>query len=933
MTTIQNFLNNIHIIKVPKDANFEIEARILIDGRKKYDIPNKTFNTDQTIDIAKKLINKYNKNQKHVNQSINFLKDEYVKQMTFIKGEQQKDKLIHYKKNSLIHPVFLVHDTNPAYRLAFTFEIPIDEFPLKDAKNARIRLRYVIQINELWKLDITLVKVINDLSNPTLLKSEKTAMLFDIDTDNFIDKAPWNKTDMIEFELEYTGDYQQFNIEDLLSVDAIFEGILDIKPVASANNNTDSYQNTIYTIAKYLKPKIADRFRSSAGLKQLSNQVIELNKSMYLREVAAEITNYYITDKVDGKRTIIYINGNNILAVSDKLVDLNEIKKSDSKSDKPNTDDSKADKSEGSSINVKKSLNNAEGSDTEADETTGSGETTKSNAAKSVLETDSIYILDTEFYNGTYYIFDIMVFEGDIITELPFSERHTYFEKAKKLHTSFRIKPFIKLTTDYKNELKKFKASKKPYEVDGIILTPEDGFYNTMKVYKYKPSDKMSIDFLIKKCPDKLLGISPYIAEKDKTLYLLFCGMSDYMFSKLGMSFVKHYDQIFNTIDAYHLPKYFPVQFQPSNKTYAYIFSGDEGLEGEVGEFVYHDDKWHLHKIREDRRVELARGNYFGNDYRIAENIWMAYSDPLVIEELSSSDSYFQEHDNQLQKSSRNFNSFVKSKIFEQFKETTWVIDLASGKGQDLFRYGLHKMRNVVFLEIDNMALSELLSRKYDFVKSTEKSKMSIMLHQIDLNEDHKDNFDKLQDLHLPSSGVDLMVCNFAFHYFIPDRKHLMNIIKFINHYLKPGGRFVFTAFDGRAIIRLLNENNGNWTVSKGKEIKYSIKKQYKINVLEPIGQKIDVLLPFSNNDYYSEYLVNIEYIASEFSSYGITLETDQSFEEYLIEYKNTNYKGYNTMDADDRKYSSLYHYYCFYKQKTTEKVAGTHKKRQIKRN
>jgi SAM-dependent methyltransferase len=207
------------------------------------------------------------------------------------------------------------------------------------------------------------------------------------------------------------------------------------------------------------------------------------------------------------------------------------------------------------------------------------------------------------------------------------------------------------------------------------------------------------------------------------------------------------------------------------------------------------------------------------------------------------------------------------------------------------------------------------------------------MLHQIDLNEDHKDNFDKLQDLHLPSSGVDLMVCNFAFHYFIPDRKHLMNIIKFINHYLKPGGRFVFTAFDGRAIIRLLNENNGNWTVSKGKEIKYSIKKQYKINVLEPIGQKIDVLLPFSNNDYYSEYLVNIEYIASEFSSYGITLETDQSFEEYLIEYKNTNYKGYNTMDADDRKYSSLYHYYCFYKQKTTEKVAGTHKKRQIKRN
>ena len=68
---VRFFQNNIHIIKVPKDANFEIEARILIDGRKKYDIPNKTFNTDQTIDIAKKLINK-NGHQ------INDLSNQYV---------------------------------------------------------------------------------------------------------------------------------------------------------------------------------------------------------------------------------------------------------------------------------------------------------------------------------------------------------------------------------------------------------------------------------------------------------------------------------------------------------------------------------------------------------------------------------------------------------------------------------------------------------------------------------------------------------------------------------------------------------------------------------------------------------------------------------------------------------------------------------------
>ena len=73
---------------------------------------------------------------------------------------------------------------------------------------------------------------------------------------------------------------------------------------------------------------------------------------------------------------------------------------------------------------------------------------------------------------------------------------------------------------------------------------------------------------------------------------------------------------------------------------------------------------------------------------------------------------YFQEHDNHLQKASRNYNSFVKSELFKKFKNTQWVMDLASGKGQDLFRYSTSKMKNVIFLEIDKMALGELAKTK-----------------------------------------------------------------------------------------------------------------------------------------------------------------------------------------------------------------------------
>ena len=314
--------------------------------------------------------------------------------------------------------------------------------------------------------------------------------------------------------------------------------------------------------------------------------------------------------------------------------------------------------------------------------------------------------------------------------------------------------------------------------------------------------------------------------------------------------------------------------------------------------------------------MELARGNYFGNNYKVAEMTWLSYEMPLIIEDLDiyQTATYFQEHDNILQKASRNFNSYVKSEIVGQFKNTKWLMDLASGKGQDLFRYASHGIKNAVFLEIDNIALQELIFRKHEFSKNDSEGSMSIYTHQLDLNHKYKENIETLSDIAISQASIDIIMCHFAFHYLIKDNKSLQNIIKFIAYWLKPGGRFIFTAFDGKEIIKLLNENNGEWTIKSNNDIKYSIKKQYKTNFVENIGQQIVVLLPFSKNKYYSEYLVNIDYISHEFDKAGLTLEIDQSFGEYLPQYKASNKSGFISMDENDKTYSSLYHYYCFYK-------------------
>ena len=164
-----------------------------------------------------------------------------------------------------------------------------------------------------------------------------------------------------------------------------------------------------------------------------------------------------------------------------------------------------------------------------------------------------------------------------------------------------------------------------------------------MKVYKYKPPEELTIDFLIKKCP-----VESYQPNKpeNKLLYFLFCGIGKRVFYKLRMNLIKHYNDIFPNIDTRNLPQYFPIQFEPRSNKNAYMFwSERENLDNQVGEFLYDlkTKEWKLKKLRDDRKIEVMRGNYFGNNYKIAEIIWMNLHDPLVIEDIEDHDTYFQE--------------------------------------------------------------------------------------------------------------------------------------------------------------------------------------------------------------------------------------------------------------------------------------------------
>ena len=908
MSILQQFITGINNIIIPSNSTLEIECRYNIDIRflnsDFFKFLIQSLDSPATIEQSINFIKKSNFAKPYKDHKDHKEHTNIIKQVVFIDGEQQKDKTIHYHKEKLIHP-FIIKGTNDIpFKLSASFEVKDSSFEFNDVDTARIRLRLCI-IKKNWRIDIGLIRT-HKMAGFEELKSIKNSMLFPITSKNFIEIAPWTITNSFELETEFIGKNETMSIDDLKYIDNLLQPIFHAwleqnhkpeQPEQKINIDSNFAKQVQHVASLLLSHKEAGKIKFKPSIKSIGNQPIELDKNIYLSNVKDNIKDYYITDKVDGKRTIIFIHNNNTWAISDDIVKL--------------------------PVNI-----------------------------------EGTYIFDCEYYKlGTkdmYFIFDIMYFNKLIINE-PFEERLKLFPSAIKLLPDYLVeKPFIKLNSDYVNIIKRLKLEKRNYETDGFILTPIKGTYFDMEVYKYKPSDKKTIDFLVKRCPQKLLGIEPYVyhekkggkesktnlankktankkttnkkttkikentPSKSKTpnvVYLLFTGINEIVFNNLCCSKVKYYDELFPITNR----NYFPYQFQPSIRPMSYIYfrhedkeDSSDSLDGKICEFIYDMKKneWKFIKVREDRQKDADNMIAFGNNFRIAEKVFTSYIDPLVIEELDDSKSYFQVHDNPIYKSVRSFNSYIKAQMFEQFKDEKLIIDMASGKGQDLFRYSKYNMgsEGILFLEIDKIALMELVNRKHEFASMRDVNPMKIYIHNADLNDKYTKNIKSIKECNysMGVNGVDVMFCNLAFHYFVESKESIKNIVSFVNNYLKPKGRFIFSSFDGNAVFNLLKESGEYKSSTEGK---FHIKRLYEEDHITPYGQHIEAILPFSNGEFYKEPLVNIDYITEVFKEYNISLERKECFNEYFDTYHES-----SKLDTDDKTFISLYYYYIFYK-------------------
>lgn len=637
-----------------------------------------------------------------------------------------------------------------------------------------------------------------------------------------------------------SSDDVEFEIERLkplnvADIDQIMNQIINIIDADYVSNK--GYQAAIYKIAGFLAqdPK---RFRYNLGLKHLVVNVKGLDWTT-LAEIRPKLNTYYISDKADGERALAIAENGHLQIISSKITTI--------------------------VIQDKNPI--------------------------------ALTIVDGEYVDNILYIFDVMYYNGEDLRNLIFSERVQLLpDVANKLSVKYKKMALIESQKTI-DEFKKY-ITGLPYYCDGYILTPGNEIYKQhIPIYKVKFPKDITIDFLLKRYPKRYASeITDEKLKDGYDLYVLFCTINSLYYSKYKLMKIPHYDELFNNTG-----DVFPIQFSPSSNPLVYTFQSKEDLDSQICEMYYNCDgdcdngKWQLHRIRHDRKVEYDRGNYFGNFITVAESTFQSYRKPISIDDLLEGDlGYFQQHDNQLYREVRSFNSFVKTKNLSKVACKV-AIDFASGKGQDLDgRYGAQHFDHVLFIDNDEAALQELVNRK-----STMKNSMQVSVLCCDLTDRWKVNSKKI--LRLLPNKADLVVCNFALHYFVSSLDQLENIVCLIKSVSNFGASFLFTTFDGAAIHKQLSA--GNWNAYEKTVLKYSIKKLYKSSKPE-FGQKISAILPFTDGKYYEEYVMPINLIINYMSENGFKQIEYRSFGDYLNEYAKK-----NNLTSDDKIFVSLYSY------------------------
>ena len=452
-------------------------------------------------------------------------------------------------------------------------------------------------------------------------------------------------------------------------------------------------------------------------------------------------------------------------------------------------------------------------------------------------------IIETEYYENKYYIFDVYYLNGVDFSEKFLHERlNSINEYLDELGPSFKIKKFYEIT-DINELLEYIKKDKSPEgnNIDGIILQRIDKPYfqqgYDFNSYKLKPLHLNTVDFLLKYNRalnyfelylqgyyEKYYKQNMKKLPKDKDIYSL-----NNFEKPISKRYYYHYQnkKILIYFDSPFYPNlgkliltenwnkqgYSPDQIEQINDLVKKMKRKPYDYNNAIVELsLTNDKKWVPFRERRDK--------IFPNSYRVGLSNVSVIFDPIK----PSESIYFQKDLTMSEEKLdiiHKINQTYRKYIIETYikGKNSSIIDLCGGRGADEFNLYSNGVSNFFVIDNDTTALKRYFDRtfninnkKYESLTTNNNQKsnwinINFLKHKLDKNYD-----EILQDLNsryeFYKREVDIVLMNYAIHYLCDDVDKIKQLGQFVKKVLSKNGIFLITYYDGDEIMKTMKDNN-----------------------------------------------------------------------------------------------------------------------------
>ena len=480
------------------------------------------------------------------------------------------------------------------------------------------------------------------------------------------------------------------------------------------------------------------------------------------------------------------------------------------------------------------------------------------------------------------------------------------------------------------------------FETDGLIFTPRDtGVAPTedmrgdtwMRVYKWKPADQNSIDFLVtideKEGFDPVLNVPAkqgqlYVSRTprdDNIIYPRETMTGEYSEPALPESLSKVAEMNTRIPSVFQPstprdPEAYKITIPLNDKGMTVDQNGDRVETNTIIECAYDTEthRWTVMRTRYDKthQYRVLHQPQYGNDISTADSIWTSMHVPIPEEMIMSfttsivdaglEDDYYRDD---LKRSTRvfadvyTFHNRVKEELYRNaLEKNRTLLELAMGRAGDLQKWKKAHCSKVVGIDVSlanitagvqGAAIRYINDKKknphsyippslflegditYFPLLEQEDKYMPILLGTETAPTEYLQQFHGLQEF-------DAASCQFAIHYACETEDKFRGFVKNIHKYCKDV--FFGTCLDGQAVYSLLMGKKTH-LFGNEKQLAGEFTKQYEDseNWTEEFGLGIKVFLE-SFDKPAVEYLVPFGKVTEIFAEYGFSLQETALFSE-----------------------------------------------------